>query len=85
MMSVRLLCVVAAVILVSLQPPLLWLWLSLCAAGMILLPWIAVVLANDRLPKERHRRQRGPIASTRRQLPPDGGGREVAPWHDDQE
>lgn len=58
MMSLRVVCLVAAVVLASLQPPLVWLWVALCAAGMILLPWIAVVLANDRLPKERHRWRR---------------------------
>jgi L-asparagine transporter-like permease len=58
MMSLRAACLIAAVILVSVQPPLVWLWVALCAAGMILLPWIAVVLANDRLPKERHRWRR---------------------------
>jgi L-asparagine transporter-like permease len=58
MMSIRAVCLVVAVVLVSLQPPLVWLWVALCAAGMILLPWIAVVLANDRLPKDRHRFRR---------------------------
>lgn len=55
MMVIRLVCLVAAAILVTVRPPLLWLWLALCAAAMILLPWIAVVLANDRLPRRRPR------------------------------
>jgi hypothetical protein len=58
MMSVRVLAVVAAAVLVTVQPPLLWLWLTLCAVGMIVVPWVAVVLANDRLPKDRHRWRR---------------------------
>jgi hypothetical protein len=58
MMSVRVLAVILAAILVSVQPPLLWLWLSLCAVGMVIIPWVAVVLANDRLPKDRHRWRR---------------------------
>jgi hypothetical protein len=58
MMSVRVLSLIVAAVLVSLQPPLLWLWLSLCAFGMIVIPWLAVVLANDRLPKDRHRWRR---------------------------
>jgi L-asparagine transporter-like permease len=58
MMSLRAVSLVAAVILVSVRPPLLWLWVALCAVGMIVVPWIAVVLANDRLPKERHRWRR---------------------------
>jgi hypothetical protein len=58
MMSIRVVCLVAGAILVSARPPLLGLWLTLCAAGMIVIPWVAVVLANDRLPKERHRWRR---------------------------
>lgn len=58
MMSIRIVCLVLAVVLVSVNAPLLWLWLGLCALGMILIPWVAVVLANDRLPKERHRMRR---------------------------
>lgn len=58
MMSIRVLCLIAAVILISLRPPLLWLWLALCAAAMISIPWVAVVLANDRLPKQQHRWRR---------------------------
>lgn len=55
MMGLRLLCVVVAGILVGLKVPLLPLWLSLCVAGAVLLPWLAVILANDRPPKEEHR------------------------------
>jgi hypothetical protein len=58
MMSIRVGCLLAAGILVTVRPPLLWLWLGLCAAGMTVIPWVAVVLANDRLPKERHRWRR---------------------------
>ncbi|MFD0973924.1 DUF3099 domain-containing protein [Plantactinospora endophytica] len=55
MMSIRALCVVAGAILVGAKAPLLWLWLPLCAVGMVLIPWLAVLLANDRPPKEQHR------------------------------
>ncbi|MFY1669346.1 DUF3099 domain-containing protein [Plantactinospora sp. WMMB334] len=55
MMSIRALCVVAGAILVGANAPLLWLWLPLCAVGMVLIPWLAVLLANDRPPKEEHR------------------------------
>jgi hypothetical protein len=68
MMSVRVACLVLAAALVSVEAPLLWLWLPLCAVGMIVVPWLAVVLANDRPPKERHRR-RGPGARSGRALP----------------
>lgn len=79
MMAIRLLCLIAAAIIVSLQPPLWWLWVALCATGMILLPWIAVVLANDRLPKERHRwRRHRPGPEFGRELPAGGGERRPA-------
>nr|MDT0657010.1 DUF3099 domain-containing protein [Micromonospora sp. DSM 115978] len=55
MMGVRAACVIVGAILVGVEAPMLWLWLPLCAVGMILLPWLAVLLANDRPPKERHR------------------------------
>lgn len=58
MMLLRLVSLVAAAVLVTVRPPLLWLWLTLCAVVMIIFPWVAVVLANDRLPKDRHRWRR---------------------------
>jgi hypothetical protein len=58
MMSVRVVSVLVAVALFALQPPGLWIWLALCGIGMVVVPWAAVVLANDRLPKEQHRWRR---------------------------
>jgi len=55
MMSVRVGCLIVGAVLVTAEVPLLWLWLSICAVGMILVPWLAVLLANDRPPKDRHR------------------------------
>jgi hypothetical protein len=51
MMGLRALCLIIGAILVSVRPPLLPLWLVLCAIGMITLPWMAVLIANDRPPK----------------------------------
>jgi hypothetical protein len=48
MMGLRVGCLIAGAILISVRPPLLPLWLVLCAAGMVLLPWMAVLIANDR-------------------------------------
>jgi len=48
MMGLRAACLIAGAILISARPPLLALWLILCAAGMVLLPWAAVLIANDR-------------------------------------
>ncbi len=53
MMLTRALCLVGAAILVVQKPPLWGLWASLCVVGMVVLPWLAVILANDRPPKRR--------------------------------
>ena len=58
MMSIRAVCLIVAAVLVSTKVPLLPLWLALCVAAMVLLPWLAVILANDRPPKEEHRLSR---------------------------
>jgi hypothetical protein len=55
MMSIRAVCLIVAAVLVSTKVPLLPLWLILCVAAMVLLPWLAVILANDRPPRPEHR------------------------------
>ncbi|HEY0698464.1 MAG TPA: DUF3099 domain-containing protein [Micromonospora sp.] len=55
MMTIRAGCLIVGAVLVGAKAPLLWLWLPLCAVGMVLIPWLAVLLANDRPPKEQHR------------------------------
>lgn len=55
MMSIRGACLLVAAVLVGVKAPLLWLWLPLCLLGMVLIPWLAVILANDRPPKDQHR------------------------------
>ena len=69
MMRTRAGCLVAGFVLVSTKPPLWPLWLFLCILGGVLLPWLAVILANDRPPKSRaerledaKRREREPAA-----------------------
>jgi len=74
MMAARIVLLVVGGILISVKAPLLWLWLLLCAVGMALLPWLAVLLANDRPPKEQHRlgarlRRRHTDAAPPRSLP----------------
>lgn len=56
MMSVRAGCLILGGILISARVPLLPLWLTLCALGMVLLPWMAVLIANDRPPKTKEER-----------------------------
>ncbi len=55
MMGLRAVCLILAAVLAVAKVPLLPLWLGLCAAGMVLLPWMAVLIANDRPVKPEHR------------------------------
>lgn len=52
MMGLRVVCLLAAVIVFALQVPLAPLWVGLCLVGMVALPWMAVLIANDRPPKK---------------------------------
>jgi DUF3099 family protein len=54
MMGLRVVCLITGAILAVQRVPLWWLWLPLCIAGMVLLPWMAVLIANDRPPKTEH-------------------------------
>jgi len=64
MMSLRALCLIVGSVLAVLQVPLLWLWLILCGLGMVLLPWMAVLVANDRPVKQEHRWRHRPRTET---------------------
>ncbi|MFF5081083.1 DUF3099 domain-containing protein [Actinoplanes sp. NPDC000266] len=63
MMTIRALCLILGAILVSVRPPLLGLWLVLCAAGMVFLPWAAVLIANDRPAKSKAERAASALAA----------------------
>ena len=54
MMLTRAGCLIVGALVVVQKPPLWGLWAILCVIGMVLLPWLAVILANDRPPKKRH-------------------------------
>ncbi len=56
MMMVRAGCLVLGAVIVSTRPWLWPLWLVLCVIGAVVLPWLAVVLANDRPPKSKAER-----------------------------
>ena len=56
MMGLRAACLILGAVLISIKPPLLALWLVLCVAGMVFLPWAAVLIANDRPPKTKAER-----------------------------
>ena len=68
MMGLRVSCLILGAILISVKPPLLPLWLILCAAGMVFLPWAAVLIANDRPPKSKVARAAPPTGNAQRQL-----------------
>lgn len=65
MMLIRALCLIAGAIIISTKPPLWPLWLVLAVVGTVLIPWLAVILANDRPAKTKAER-----AAARRQGPP---------------
>jgi len=60
MMGLRAACLILGAVLISAKPPLLPLWLTLCAAGMVFLPWAAVLIANDRPAKTKAERAAAP-------------------------
>jgi hypothetical protein len=69
MMAIRAVALVIAAVLVSAHAPLLWLWLPVCGIGMVVVPWLAVIWANDRLPKKRLRLRRREPPTGPRALP----------------
>lgn len=50
-MLLRAACLIGAALLVSTKPPLWPVWAVTCVVGAVFLPWIAVMVANDRPPK----------------------------------
>ncbi len=51
MMVARLVCLVLAAVVMTADVPYAGWWATLCIAGMIGLPWAAVLVANDRAPR----------------------------------
>ena len=58
MMIGRVVCLVAAAVVMTAHVPYAPLWAVLCIAGMVGLPWAAVLIANDRAPLRRSERGR---------------------------
>ena len=55
-------------VLISVKPPLLPVWLVMCVAGMVFLPWAAVLIANDRPPKSKANPAAPPLVNPQRIL-----------------
>jgi hypothetical protein len=51
MMVTRGACLIGAAVLVAHRPWLWQVWALLCVAGAVVLPWLAVIIANDRPPR----------------------------------
>jgi len=56
MMLLRIVCLVLAAVLVSVDVSYAQWWAALCIVGMVGLPWAAVLIANDRAPLRRSER-----------------------------
>jgi Flp pilus assembly protein TadB len=69
MMVVRAGFLVLAAVLAMLRVPLLGVWVLICVVGAVVLPWLAVVLANNREPKPEHRLSRRFRGAARRAEP----------------
>ncbi len=82
MMLLRAACLIGGAVIVSTKPPLWPLWLVGCVVAMVALPWLAVILANDRPPKSRAERaaarERDEYSGTRA-LPAHGPDRIIDP------
>jgi Flp pilus assembly protein TadB len=55
MMGIRVVCLIAGAVIVSLKVPHALVWVGFCIVGMVALPWMAVLIANDRPPKKASR------------------------------
>jgi hypothetical protein len=51
MMLGRVVCLILAAVVMTAEVPYAGWWATLCIAGMIGLPWAAVLIANDRAPR----------------------------------
>jgi hypothetical protein len=55
MMLIRAACLIVATVLVSVHAPYLAIWIPILLFIVVVVPWLAVILANDRGPKEKYR------------------------------
>ncbi len=55
MMGIRAICLILATVLVTIHAPYLVIWIPILLFGVLVVPWLAVILANDRAPKDKYR------------------------------
>jgi Flp pilus assembly protein TadB len=55
LMLMRVLCLILAAVLVQLDVPYALAWVLVLTVGMVLFPWMAVMVANDRPPRQESR------------------------------
>jgi len=55
MMGIRAICLILATVLVSIHARYLDIWIPILLFGVLVVPWLAVILANDRGPKDKYR------------------------------
>lgn len=75
MMALRIVCLIAAAVLVGLDVPYAGWWAAGCIAGMIILPWAAVLVANDGPPRKQARGRVSRLLHSRRAALPGGRGK----------
>lgn len=69
MMLVRALCLIGAAVVVSAKPPGWPVWIAVLLAGMVLIPWLAVIIANDRPARSKAERAAANAANAARSQP----------------
>lgn len=70
MMGVRALCLLGATLVVGLEVPHALAWAAVLIVGMVVLPWMAVLIANDRPPRKASRFTTRLHRAERKALPP---------------
>jgi Flp pilus assembly protein TadB len=61
MMSIRAVCLILIVVLFEAHVPYMAVWIPVLIAGVVALPWLAVVMANDRSRRADFRVMRRPV------------------------
>ena len=55
MMTIRAVCLILATVLVTAHVPYLVIWIPILLFGVLVLPWLAVILANERPRRDQYR------------------------------